>query len=144
MSDFRCIAWENRSTSCFFHRYRCVLAFFGKRRTGCAAWCDWKSLHGAGGRGHKNQLAPCHASVYISPLSPGGIGIPMWAGASPEISPPGGLRTPILCRFRQGSMVGLTTSQRSSCCFRQKNGGRRIQFHVGIGTPSEKTPEIAC
>src|SRR6201993_1971089 len=79
MSDFRCIAWENRSTSGFFHRYRCLLAFFGKRRTGCSACCDWKSLHCAGGIGQKNQLAPC---VSVNPnIRQGEICIHIWVVA---------------------------------------------------------------
>ena len=31
----------------------------------CEACCDWKSLHCVGGIGQKNQLAPCHASVWV-------------------------------------------------------------------------------
>ena len=104
-------------------RYPCVLACFGKRRTGCSACCDWKSLHGAGGIGQKNQLAPCHASGRNRHNSLG-LSLPRNL-SSRRLANPDTMPIPLW------RMVGCTTSQRRSC-FRQKNCGRRDQFHVGI------------
>ena len=137
MSDFRCIAWENRSTSGFFHRYRCVLAFFGKRRTVCEACCDWKSLHCAGGIGQKNQLAPCHASGrnrhnYLGRRRPRNLSSRRLANPDAMPIPP----------WRK---VGFTTSQSSRSCFRQKNLVNWVNIRTKVSVDSyvsEYSPKL--
>src|SRR6266700_2892881 len=94
MSDFRCIAWVNRSTSGFFHRYRCLLHSLGRVE-----------------RSVKPVVTGNHFIVQVESAKrislhhatrQGGICITIWAVTGPEISPPGGLRTRIPCRFRPG------------------------------------------